>query len=160
MRYIKYRTYSEAQLVNDRVTAECLRNSEWPSGTNNYCIPTQDEYGQWLVPILEGYEKYFTTGEIDRAWDDQDVVPKQVPLWCLRTIIKLMGLFEQVNQAIENMPSNTEEEIQKKTAAREGWEYGNTVARYSYTTSFVQNALNLTDEQVNDIFINADKVDA
>lgn len=86
--------------------------------------------------------------------------PAQVPLWCLRTVIKLMGLFNQVNQAIENMPSNTEEEMQKKIAAWEGWEYGNTVARHSYTTSFVQNVLNLSDDQVDQIFINADKVDA
>lgn len=88
------------------------------------------------------------------------IVPQEVPLWCLRTVIKLMGLFDQVNLAIESMPTNTPEEVQQKTAAWEGWEYGNTVARDSYTTLFVQSVLGLSDAQVDDIFVNADKVDA
>lgn len=160
MLYIKYKTYSDALMINDRVTAECLRDGIWNGTTNNYCIPFKDKHGQWLVPIMDGYEKYFTIGEIDCAWDDADEVPKEVPLWCLRTVLKLMNLFSQVESAIYALPETTTEEIQLKTAAKEGLEYGNNVARKSATTLFVQHALSLTDSQVDQIFIDAYSIDA
>lgn len=82
-------------------------------------------------------------------------VPQSVPLWCLRTILKVMGLFDTVKATIEGM-----EDSELKIAAFEGLEYANTVLRNSPTTLFIQSILQLTDEQVDDIFINANAVEA
>lgn len=88
------------------------------------------------------------------------MVPEDVPLWCLRTVLKIMGLFDTVQTTINNMPETTDEEIGFKVGAKEGWEYSNTVLRKSKTTLFVQQVLNLTDQQVDDIFTEANKIEA
>lgn len=82
-------------------------------------------------------------------------VPELVPLWCLRTVLISMDLLNAVKTAIQNIP-----DANMKIAAEQGIEYANTVSRRSPTTSFIQQALGLTDEQVDSIFINADKVNA
>lgn len=85
----------------------------------------------------------------------KEPVPQSVPLWCLRTILRSMGLLAQVKEIIAQMPDGVQ-----KIAAEEGLEYSNTVLRSSPTTLFIKQVLNLTDEQVDEIFINADKVEA
>jgi hypothetical protein len=69
MLFIKCPTLSEAKIINARVTTDCIAQSKWTdSVTNNYCNPTWDEDLQkWLVPILEGYESFFTDSEIENA---------------------------------------------------------------------------------------------
>lgn len=160
MRYIKFKTFNEANSLNNRVTAECLSKSEWNSGTDNYCTPSQDDRGQWLVPVIEGYEKYFTTGELDRAWNDDDIVPREVPLWCLRAALRILNMLTQVEAAVNAMPEGTPQEQQLKIAAQEGLTYANTVLRNSQTTLFVQSVLGLSDTRVDDIFIMANQINA
>lgn len=82
-------------------------------------------------------------------------VPQSVPLWCLRTVLRAMGLLQTVVTTIAAMPDGVQ-----KIAAEEGIEYANTVLRNSPTTLFIQSVLQLTDEQVDDIFINANAVEA
>lgn len=82
-------------------------------------------------------------------------VPQKVPLWCLRTVLRASNLLQTVKDTIAAMPDSAE-----KIAAEEGLEYANTVLRYSPTTLFIQSVLKLTDEQVDEIFINADKIEA
>lgn len=83
------------------------------------------------------------------------VVPQNVPLWCLRTVLRSMNLLNTVKQTIASMPESVE-----KIAAEEGIEYANTVLRQSPTTLFIQSVLQLTDEQVDQIFISADRIEA
>jgi len=149
MRYIKFRTYSEAAVLNDRVTAECLRASVWTDITNNYCIPDEDANGMWRVPILDGYEMFFTTGEIDRAWNDANPVPREVPTWRLRAVLAIQNLEQSVNDALDALPQPNQ------TVAKRAWDYGSDTLRDSQTVVFIQSVLSLTDEQVDDIFIAA-----
>lgn len=67
---IKLQTLSEAKSLNERVTNDCIASSKWTDGiTNNYCNPEWNEDLQmWTVPILEGYENFFTEQEIENAW--------------------------------------------------------------------------------------------
>jgi hypothetical protein len=68
MKGIYCETLEEAQMLNSRLTQDCISASIWPSGTTNYCNPEQDpETGKWLVPILEGYEQFFTSYELEYA---------------------------------------------------------------------------------------------
>ncbi|RXK57582.1 hypothetical protein ESA94_20500 [Lacibacter luteus] len=83
------------------------------------------------------------------------IIPEKVPLWCLRTVLRSLGLLQTVKDTIAAMP-----ESNLKIAAEEGLEYSNTVLRNSPTTLFIQSVLQLTDAQVDEIFINADKVEA
>ena len=67
---IKLQTLSEAKSLNERVTNDCIAQSKWTDGiTNNYCNPHWDEELQkWLVPVLEGYESFFTDEELENAY--------------------------------------------------------------------------------------------
>jgi hypothetical protein len=154
MRYIKFRTFSEASALNDRVTAECLRASVWTDGTNNYCNPDQDANGMWRVPILEGYEMFFTTGEIDRAWDDANPVPREVPTWRLRAVLAIDGKEADVQNAISSLPDPN------KTIAQRAWDFGSNTERTSQTVAFIKGVLSLTDAEVDAYFIQANDLQA
>lgn len=69
MQYIKFTTLAEAKAVNQRITDGCINDSKWTDGiTNNYCNPYYDQVAQaWIIPILEGYEQYFTDAELEQA---------------------------------------------------------------------------------------------
>lgn len=69
MPFIEFETFSEAKTINARITAECIAKSKWTDGvTNNYCNPYLDEETQlWVVPVLEGYENFFTDEELAKA---------------------------------------------------------------------------------------------
>ncbi len=69
MPYIKVSTLAEAKAVNQRITDACIIDSKWTDGiTNNYCNPYYDQAIQaWIIPILEGYEQYFTESELEQA---------------------------------------------------------------------------------------------
>jgi hypothetical protein len=63
-----------------------------------------------------------------------------------------MGLEEQIEQSFELL------EEPNRTGAKYIWEYGTTIEKYSPTVLFIQQVLQLTDEQVNSIFITANSI--
>jgi hypothetical protein len=79
-------------------------------------------------------------------------VPYEVQLWRIRTVLKLMQLETQIESAIEAMPEPS------KTAATYIWKFGTTVERASQTVLLLQSALQMTNEQVDDLFIQADAI--
>lgn len=79
--------------------------------------------------------------------------PSEVQLWKLRAVLKSQNLFTSVQSAISSI-----QDVNIKLAAEEGFEYGNTVTRNSLIISLIQQSLNLTDQQVNLIFIQADNL--
>ena len=148
---LKFRTYAEAWAVNERVTADCIRNNQWTDGiTTNSATPTENESGQWEIPILPGYEQYFTLAEISRAqrpdWFD-------VPTWRIRAILAVMGLEDTVTAAIGQLPEP------QQTFASRAWNNGSTTERNSGTVVFIQQVLQLTDDQVDNIFIQAKNIE-
>jgi hypothetical protein len=73
---IKFHTQQEALALNERITNDCLRTGIWQGGTDNYCIPTLEESTNlWVVPILEGYEQFFTTAELELANEQSELQP-------------------------------------------------------------------------------------
>lgn len=91
-----------------------------------------------------------TQEEINEA--NKVIVPIEVQLWRIRTVLKLMQLESQIESAIDAMPEPS------KTAATYIWKFGTTVERSSQTVLLLQSVLQLTDEQVDDLFIQADAI--
>lgn len=86
---------------------------------------------------------------------DEDIAiqtPKDVALWKLRAVLNAMGLEQNVADEIEKLPNPP------RVGATYIWNYGNSIDRNSNTISFIQNALSLTDTQVNQIFITANEI--
>ena len=83
------------------------------------------------------------------------IVPEQVTLWQLRGVLAVMGLEDTVTAVINAMPDGNE----KKIALR-AWEYANNIKRQSTTVTAIKAILNLTDEQTDQIFIQAEQIDA
>jgi hypothetical protein len=83
------------------------------------------------------------------------VVPEQVTLWQLRAVLAIMGLEDTVTAVIQGMPDGPE-----KKAAWRAWEYANNIRRSSPTVIALKAILQLTDEQVDHIFIQANLIDA
>ena len=79
-------------------------------------------------------------------------VPYEVQLWRIRTVLKLMQLETQIESAIDAMPEPS------KTAATYIWKFGTTVERASQTVLLLQSALQMTNEQVDDLFIQAEAI--
>jgi hypothetical protein len=65
MRYIKFSTLSEAQAVADRIFTDANADGRFAPGTTAYAIPEKEEY--FTVPILEGFDEYFTNEELSGA---------------------------------------------------------------------------------------------
>jgi len=76
----------------------------------------------------------------------------EVPTWRIRAILAIMGLENDVNDAIESLPEPD------KTIAERAWSYGSSSERTSSIISYIQNVLNLTNEQVDSIFIQASQI--
>jgi hypothetical protein len=92
----------------------------------------------------------------------QDVVngvPVIVSRWQLRAQLAIQELEQDVTDAINALPSATQEEQEFKIKAQYAWDYSNNIARYSPTVVMIQAVLSLTDIQVDDIFINAYQID-
>lgn len=79
-------------------------------------------------------------------------VPQEVQLWRIRTILKSMSFEESIETVLNNLVEPT------KTAALCIWNYGTSVERNSQTVALLQTALQLTSEQVDDMFIEANNI--
>jgi len=118
-------------------------------------VGTEPTHNQWtLTPYLGGFVKENWNGtswieaatpeEIEQAF--KDATPKEVQLWRLRTILKLNNLEITIESALDQLDEPT------KTAAKNVWNYGTTIERYSQTVLFIQAVTQMTDDQVNEIF--------
>jgi len=79
-------------------------------------------------------------------------VPFEVPLWAMRTVLKQSGLFQVIIDVIETLEEPT------RTIALDFLEYGNFVERKSNTVIMIQSISQMTDEQVDQLFIEANKL--
>jgi hypothetical protein len=124
-------------------------------------VGTEPTHNQWtLTPYLGGFVKEKWTGtdwienatpeEIEQAF--KDATPNEVQLWRLRTILKLMNLETSIESALNQLEEPTQ------TAAKNVWNYGTTVARYSQTVIFIQSVLQMTDDQLDQIFQQAEAI--
>jgi len=129
-------------------------------GTDTYTVVITDSYVGDLEnhPILTQFPNSFEVSEdeipeyVQYVMYSEPTVPYEVQLWRIRTVLKLMQLEAQIESAIDAMPEPS------KTAATFIWKFGTTVERSSQTVLLLQSVLQLTDEQVDDLFIQADAI--
>ncbi len=126
---------------------------------SNECLETEvliDELLQveMVKPYFNFETKEFYEGatqeEIDQAFRDK--TPAESQLWRVRTILNLMNLVPTIESALEQLEEPT------KTAAKNVWNYGTTVERYSQTVLFIQSVTKMTDDQVDEIFQQAEAI--
>ena len=126
-------------------------------GTNSYTVVIAEEPLEQHISILK-HPDLFEISEDELPEYVQYLgippitVPFEVQLWRIRTVLKLMQLETQIESAIDAMPEPS------KTAATYIWKFGTTVERASQTVLLLQSVLQLTDEQVDDLFIQADAI--
>jgi hypothetical protein len=126
---------------------------------NNECLDTEILIDELLQ--IEMVKPYFnfdirefydgaTPEEIEQAFKDK--TPTEVQLWRIRTILKLMNLETTIESALNQLEEPTQ------TAAKNVWNYGTTVERYSQTVLFIQSVTQMTDNQVDEIFQQAEAI--
>lgn len=76
----------------------------------------------------------------------------ETPLWRIRVILRIMNLEENIEASLDLL------EEPNKTAAKYIWEYGTVIERFSPTVIFIQYSLRLTDLEIDNIFIEANKI--
>ena len=76
-------------------------------------------------------------------------IPQQVPMWAVRTVLQNDGLFDQAQALIEASTDN---------ALKNVWEYGNFADRNSNAIASLATALGLTEQQVDQMFIDANNL--
>jgi hypothetical protein len=120
---------------------------------NDECLETEvliDELLQveMVKPLFDFSTRSFfegaTPAEIEQAFKDK--TPAESQLWRVRTILKLMNLEATIESALNQLDEPTQ------TAAKNVWNYGTTIERYSQTVLFIQSVTQMTDDQVDLIF--------
>jgi hypothetical protein len=138
---------------------EIANNQVVGATLNNECLETQTLIDELLqVPMVKPFFDFATRTfyegatpeEIEQAFRDK--TPEEVQLWRLRTILKLNGLEQSVEIALDELEEPT------KTGAKNVWNYGTTVARYSQTVLFIQAVLEMTENEVDEIFQQAEAI--
>ena len=126
---------------------------------NNECLETETLIDELLQ--IEMVKPYFnfdtrefyegaTPEEIEQAFKDK--TPAESQLWRIRTILKLMNLETTIESALDQLEEPTQ------TAAKNVWNYGTTIERYSQTVLFIQGVTEMTDDQVDEIFQQAEAI--
>lgn len=91
----------------------------------------------------------FTEEEV--ILENRNNIP-ETPLWRIRVILRIMNLEENIEASLDLL------EEPQKTAAKYIWEYGTVIERNSPTILFIQLSLGLKDLEVDNIFIEANKI--
>lgn len=91
--------------------------------------------------------------EVDFEIDIEKEVPNEVPLWCIKALLNEMGLLEIVESALTQLDEPL------KSRANYIWNYGNIIKRDSLTVAFIGQVLQKSDTEIDEIFINADKIE-
>ena len=126
---------------------------------SNECLITEtliDELlqVQMVKPYFDFNTREFyegaTQAEIDQAF--KDATPAESQLWRVRTILNLMNLETTIESALDQLDEPTQ------TAAKNVWNYGTTIERYSQTVLFIQGVTQMTDYEVDEIFQQAEAI--
>lgn len=77
------------------------------------------------------------------------VVPNEVPVWRLRVVAEQASLTGPIQTVLDSLPEPN------KSVANEIWNRGNTIRRDSSIAQGIIQALELTEEQADDLFVQA-----
>jgi len=124
-------------------------------------VGTEPTHSNWtLTPYQGGLVKEFWNGTAwvesataeEIAESNKPIVPFEVPLWSMRTVLKQSNLFDAIIGAIQTLDEPT------RSIALDYLEYGNYIERHSATVGMIQQITQLSESQVDDLFINANAI--
>ena len=125
---------------------------EVPLNENEIAVP-ELLTEKFVKPFFNFQIKTFYEGATQEEINNLIIeAPQEVQLWRLRTILNLRGLEPSIVAALNSLSEPT------KTGALFIWEYGTTVERQSQTVLLLQNILQLTESEVDQIFIEANNI--
>lgn len=126
----------------------------------NEVIPMQEGNPLWIsyVDFLanEGVIEdtdYLSEVCLEIEKQEKNIVPFEVPLWTMRNVMRKANIFDVIIGAINQLPEPL------KTDALDYLEYGNYIERHSNTVLLIQQITQFTDAQVDQLFIDADKLE-
>lgn len=110
--------------------------------------------GSYLKPMLNFETDEFYEGATTQELADavKASIPLEIPLWRIRAILSLQDKENLITQTINSLEEPT------KTAALYIWQFGTTIERNSNTVQFIQAVLQMSDEEVDTIFIQANSI--
>lgn len=83
---------------------------------------------------------------------EKQIVPVEVPLWAMRNILQKKEMFSDILTAINTLPEPT------RTDALDYLEYGNFIERNSNTVLLIQQIKQLSNDEVDDLFIECERL--
>jgi len=89
---------------------------------------------------------------VRKEWPKEPEVPIEVYAWRLRLVVAAAGLKDNIDLLLSNLPEPD------KTVAHEAWNAGVTIRRDSILLAQVTSALGLTEQQVDEMFIQANAI--
>ncbi len=121
--------------------------AEQDLGNGTYFVNTeieekQDESGRTYWEYSQELRSYSSTA-----------VPEEVAAWRLRAVTTLAGMSQGIESFLNSLPEPD------KTVANEAWYSGTTVRRQSATVGAFQQVLELTSEQLDNLFIQAANIE-
>jgi hypothetical protein len=126
------------KITKDGFTIEFLTLNE----ANNFILANPEWAG---VAVIE-FQEDIPAPEV--------IVPFDVPTWRLRAILAINNKEQDVENAINQLPEPN------KTIAKRAWDFGSNTERSSQTVVFIKGTLGLTDEEVDNYFIDAQNLQA
>lgn len=124
-----------------------------PPHKAGYILPVEvepiPEYNQETEYLSEG-EPIIEGTKVIKTWLVNPIViqvPTEIPLWAFRISIRKNGLKESVEGLLNSLPEP------QKSDALDHYEYGNFIVRSHPFIAVFSQMLNLTEKQVDDIFI-------
>jgi hypothetical protein len=134
-------------LINYQVGNQVVIIVGTPAGAG---IPEADAQIPGVYDIVKDCPKIY----LDENGNWHNIPVKEVPTWRIRAILAITDMEDQVSEAIDLLPEPN------RTVALRAWNFGSTTERDSQTVAFLQQVLNLTNEEVDEIFLQAYELQA
>lgn len=161
-----YYTHSEIRAAFPEISFPEILNEESIefAGLAEIKIMPSPQYDPATHKLVENSPR-IVDGEWVKDWDvveltetekvayKKSLVPDSVTMRKGRITLHRAGLLSQVEAAISAIPDES-----VRTEAKIEWEYAQTIDRNSPFTLLLGNALNLTEDQLDDLFISANEI--
>ena len=130
-----------------------LGNVSEPKETELIAVLDFPLEGDFYRAVYDEKTKTFSEGATEEEIFNSREIPNEVPLWCVKAILHEMDLLQTVEGAL----SQLDEPV--KSRANYIWNYGNIIKRDSQTVDFIGQVLQKSKIEIDEIFINADKIE-